>query len=93
MLEESFGVQMINVTEHDDEVFGRLDQIELDLWIKNRLLIIGEIQSSMSKSDLYTFDKKVQFYQHRHQQESSRKIVISLMLDFKAQQIAKNRSL
>lgn len=31
MLEESFGVQMINVTEHDDEVFGRLDQIELDL--------------------------------------------------------------
>ena len=93
MLEESFGVQMINVTEHDDEVFGRLDQIELDLLIKNRLLIIGKIQSSMSKSDLYTFDKKVQFYQRRHQQESNGKMVISLTVDFKAQEIAKNRSL
>ncbi|WP_428977171.1 hypothetical protein [Microcystis aeruginosa] len=39
---------------------------------------------------MYTFDKKVQFYQQRHQQESSRKIVISLMVDFKAQQVAKN---
>jgi len=44
----------------------------------------------MSKSDMYTFDKKVQFYQQRHQQESNCKIVISLMLDFKAQQVAKN---
>ena len=52
MLEESFGVQMINVTEHDDEFFGRLDQIELDLLIKNGLLIIGEIQSSISKSPI-----------------------------------------
>ena len=39
---------------------------------------------------MYTFDKKVQFYQQRHQQESNCKIVISLMLDFKAQQVAKN---
>ncbi|CAO5004907.1 DUF3782 domain-containing protein [Microcystis aeruginosa] len=92
ILEESFGVQVINITEYDDEgeVFGRPDQIELDLLIKNGLLIIGEIQSSMSKSYLYTFDKKVQFYQQRYQQESNGKIVISLMLDFQAQQIAKN---
>ncbi|MCZ8120262.1 MAG: hypothetical protein O9295_20005 [Microcystis sp. LE18-22.4A] len=33
---------------------------------------------------------KVQFYQQRHQQESSRKIVISLMVDPKSQEIAKN---
>ncbi|WP_287658418.1 MULTISPECIES: DUF3782 domain-containing protein [unclassified Microcystis] len=54
ILEESFGVQVINVTEYDDEgeVFGRPDQIELDLLIKNGLLIIGEIQSSISKSTI-----------------------------------------
>lgn len=54
MLEESFGVQVINITEYDDEgeVFGRPDQIELDLLIKNGLLIIGEIQSSISKSPI-----------------------------------------
>jgi rRNA maturation endonuclease Nob1 len=44
----------------------------------------------MSKSDMYTFDKKVQFYQQRHQHESNCKIVISLTVDFKAQEIAKN---
>ena len=51
ILEESFGVPVINVTEYDDEgeVFGRPDQIGLDLLIKNGLLIIGEIQSSISK--------------------------------------------
>ncbi|MFY7886582.1 MAG: DUF3782 domain-containing protein, partial [Dolichospermum sp.] len=52
ILEESFGVQVINITEYDDEVFGRPDQIELDLLIKNGLLIIGEIQSSISKSTI-----------------------------------------
>jgi len=54
ILEESFGVQVINITEYDDEgeVFGRPDQIELDLLIKNGLLIIGEIQSSISKSPI-----------------------------------------
>ncbi|NCS30944.1 MAG: DUF3782 domain-containing protein [Microcystis aeruginosa F13-15] len=51
ILEESFGVRVLNITEYDDqgEVFGRPDQIELDLLIKNGLLIIGEIQSPISK--------------------------------------------
>ena len=64
ILEASFGVQVVNITEYDDqgEVFGRPDQVELDLLIKNGLLIICEIKSSMSKPDIYTFEKKVQFY-------------------------------
>ena len=92
ILEESFGVQVINITEYDDqgEVFGRPDQVELDLLIKNGLLIICEIKSSVSKSEVYTFEKKVQFYQRRHQREANRKIVISPMVADNAQKVAKD---
>jgi len=39
-LEQNFGVQVVNVNEYDDrgEVFGRPDQVELDVIIKNGLL-------------------------------------------------------
>ena len=92
ILEESFGVQVVNITEYDDqgEVFGRPDQVELDLLIKNGLLIICEIKSSVSKSEVYTFEKKVQFYQRRHQREANRKIVISPMVADNAQKVAQD---
>jgi hypothetical protein len=91
ILEASFGVQVVNITEYDDrgEVFGRPEQVELDLLIKNGLLIICEIKSSMSKSEIYIFEKKVQFYQRRHQREANRKIVISPMVAANAQEVAK----
>ena len=53
---ENFGVQVLNVNEYDDEgvVFGRPDQIELDMIIKNGLLLICELKSSMDKAgDVY----------------------------------------
>ncbi|MCM1984037.1 PD-(D/E)XK nuclease family protein [Lyngbya confervoides] len=91
ILEESFGVQVLNITDFDDagEVFGRPDQIELDLIIKNGDVIVCEIKSSLSKADMYTFDRKVAFYQKRHQRPVSRKLVISPMVDDRALTVAK----
>jgi hypothetical protein len=82
ILERSFGVEVLNVTEYDDagEVFGRPDQVELDLIIKNGDLIICELKSSMSKADVYTFVKKVAFYEKRHQRQATRKIIVTPML-------------
>ena len=82
ILEQSFGVEVLNVTEYDDagEVFGRPDQVELDLIIKNGELIICELKSSMSKADVYTFARKVEFYEKRHQRQATRKIIITPML-------------
>ena len=90
ILADSFGVEVRNITEYDDqgEVFGRPEQIELDLLIKNGLLIICEIKSSMSKADLYIFEKKVQFYQKKHQRQATRKLVISPMVHPAAKAIA-----
>ncbi len=91
ILEESFAVQVLNVTEYDaeGEVFGRPDQIELDIIIKNGLLIIVEIKSSISKSDMYTFSRKVAFYEKGHHCQAMRKIVISPMVDEYALPVAK----
>nr|VFJ70122.1 MAG: hypothetical protein BECKFW1821C_GA0114237_102120 [Candidatus Kentron sp. FW] len=90
ILVESFGVEVVNVNEFDDagEVFfGRPDQVELDVIIKNGLLIICELKSSVSKSDMYTFERKVRFYEKRHQRKASRMIVVSPMIDDRARPV------
>jgi hypothetical protein len=90
ILEQNFDVQVINANEYDDEgtVFGRPEQVELDIIVKNGLLLICELKSSMSKSDMYTFERKVRFYEKRHARKVQRLIVISPMIDPKAQKIA-----
>ena len=91
ILEDFFNVEVVHVLEYDDEgmVFGRPDQIELDLIIKNGLLIIAELKSSMSKSDMYAFARKVEFYKKRHHREPDRVMVISPMVTSDAERVAK----
>jgi len=58
--------------------------------IKNGLVIVCEIKSSISKSDMYIFDRKVEFYQRYYHREVNRKIVISPMVDQTAFPVAEN---
>ncbi len=90
ILEQNFGVQVLNVNEYDDEgvVFGRPDQVELDVIIKNDLLLICELKSSIDKAGMYIFERKARFYERRHQRQANRLIVISPMIDARAQQVA-----
>ena len=90
ILTGSFDVEVLNVTEFDDEgeVFGRPDQIELDIIILNGTLILAEIKSSMSKSDMYAFERKARFYEKRHKRKADRLLVISPMVDDKAREVA-----
>jgi hypothetical protein len=92
ILEESFGVQVLNLNDFDDEgmVFGRPDQVEIDLIIKNGTVIVCEIKSSISKPEMYSFDRKAAFYQKRHQRPVSRKMVISPMVDDRARPVAES---
>ena len=63
ILGEVSPLEVINVVEYDEdgEVFGRPDQIELDLIIKNGVFMICEIKSSMSKADMHIFQKRRHF--------------------------------
>jgi hypothetical protein len=90
ILKDFQGVEVINVNEYDEEgvVFGHPDQIELDVIIKNGMLMICEIKSSVNKSDMYIFERKVRFYEKKHARQASRMIVISPMLDRYAKPVA-----
>ncbi|QQO52422.1 MAG: DUF3782 domain-containing protein [Thiohalocapsa sp. PB-PSB1] len=90
ILEKTFGVQVLKVNEFDDdgEVFGRPDQIELDVIIKNGLLILCELKSSIEKPAMYSFERKARFYERRHQRKADRLIAISPMIDSRALAVA-----
>jgi hypothetical protein len=91
ILEENFAVKVINVNEYDEEgeVYGRPDQVELDILIINGILIICEIKSSVSKGDMYLFHKKAKFYEKRHNRQAKYLLVISPMIEEKAQVFAR----
>lgn len=90
ILANSFGVEVLNVTEYDDagEVFGRPDQVELDVIIQNGVLILCEIKASISRSEMYTFVRKIAFYEKHHQRQATRKVVISPMVEERARALA-----
>ena len=92
ILQDSFGVQVININEWDDtgDVFGRPDQIELDLIVVNGTLMLCEIKSSMSKGDMVIFDRKVRWYEKQHARTADRRIVISPMVDKRAEKVARD---
>ena len=48
-----------------------------------------EIKSSMSKYDVYAYDKKVSFFERRNQVKVDRKLIITPMLDPRAEELVK----
>ncbi|WP_020505193.1 PD-(D/E)XK nuclease family protein [Lamprocystis purpurea] len=90
ILETSFGVSVRNVCEFDDagEVFGRPDQVEIDIIVKNGMLLLMELKSSIDKSGMYIFERKARFYERHHNRKADRLIVISPMIDPRAIPVA-----
>lgn len=90
ILQESFQVEVLNITEFDEtgEVFGRPEQVELDVIIQNGLVIACEIKSSISRGEVYIFDRKVAFYEKLHQRTVNRKMIISPMVEDQARRVA-----
>lgn len=68
ILEDTFPVKVERYHDFYTEgiVFGKPDQVKLDLIIYDNTLILAEIKSSMSKADMHAFYKKVSFYEAKH---------------------------
>ena len=90
ILERHSDVQVLRVEEYDDQgmVFGRPEQVELDVIIKNGLLLICELKSSIDKAGMYIFERKARFYEQRHNRKADRLLVISPMIDPRAKKVA-----
>ncbi|MEJ5241237.1 MAG: DUF3782 domain-containing protein [Anaerolineales bacterium] len=82
ILEKSFGVKVERVEYKDEsgEVFGHPDMVELDVLIHNGEVLICEIKSSVSRSDVYTFERKVRSYEKRFGRKVNRMLLISPMV-------------
>ena len=74
-------VERYEAFDEAGQVFGRPEQIEIDILMKDARITAIEIKSSMSKSDVYAFDRKVSFYEARQQVTVDRKIIITPMVD------------
>ncbi|MHC1610786.1 MAG: PD-(D/E)XK nuclease family protein [Candidatus Methanospirareceae archaeon] len=87
ILSEDFGIHVERYRAYDENgvVFGRPEEIEIDILIRDGKTTAIEIKSSMSKSDVYTFEKKVSFYENRNHVKVDRKIIITPMLDPRAE--------
>ena len=91
ILTESYSVTVQNVSfqDSDGKVFGRPDQVEIDIVVANGVCMAIEIKSSVDKQAIYLFDRKVQAYSEREERTVNRKIVISPMVDSRAFRVAK----
>ncbi|MCS7248322.1 MAG: DUF3782 domain-containing protein [Anaerolineales bacterium] len=91
ILEKSFGVIVEHVEYHDasGEVFGRPDQVELDVLIHDGEVLACEIKSSASRADIYTFERKVRSYEKRTHRKVDRMLLISPMVKEKDQDLAR----
>jgi hypothetical protein len=91
ILEENFGVKVERVQYKDEsgEVFGRPDQVELDVVIYNGKMLVCEIKASVSRGDVYIFERKVRSYEKRVGRKADRAILISPVIYEKDAELAR----
>jgi hypothetical protein len=62
--------------------------VELDLTVKDSQLIVCEMKSSMSRADMYAFDRKVRFCERLQGRIATRRMILSPMVEERARRIA-----
>jgi len=87
---KELGLKVERYIDYDTEgtVFGRPEQIELDIVIKDGITLLAEIKSSISREEMYAFQRKVEFYERKKGIKVTRKAVISPFVDPRARPIA-----
>ena len=78
ILEEvGFRAERYLTYDTEGEVFGRPDQVELDVVIQDGQVIVIEIKSSLDRGQVHLFSRKVAFYTRKTGQQVARRIIIT----------------
>jgi hypothetical protein len=87
---QDLGLKVERYLDYDPEgyVFGHPEQVELDVLIKNKTVLLVEIKSSISKEEMHTFQRKVEFYEKKQKIKVERKGVVSPFVDPRAKPVA-----
>jgi Uncharacterized conserved protein containing a coiled-coil domain, COG5493 len=83
-----FRVERFWARDEEGFVFGRPEQIEIDLLVRNEATIAAEIRSSVSKADVWVFLRKVEFLERLLNRKIDRKAIISPFVDDDALEFA-----
>ena len=72
------GFEVESYIKHDTEgrVHGHPAQVEIDVVIRDGKLMLIEIKSSMSRSEIYTFERVVEFYETQENRKVDRKLIV-----------------
>jgi len=87
---QDLGLKVERNLDYDPEgyVFGHPEQVEPDVLIKNKTVLLVEIKSSISKEEMHIFQRKVEFYEKKQKVKVERKGVLSPFVDPRAKPIA-----
>jgi len=83
-----FRVERFWARDEEGFVFGRPEQIEIDLLVRNETTIAAEIRSSVSKADVWVFLRKVEFLERLLNRKIDRRAIISPFVDDDALEFA-----
>ena len=84
------GFEVENYIKQDTEghVYGHPDQVEIDVVIRDGKLTLIEINSSISRSEVYTLERVVEFYEARENRKVDRKLIVCPFLKPGAMEVA-----
>jgi hypothetical protein len=72
----------------EGEVFGRPDQVELDVVLQDGKVIVLEIKSSLDREQVHLFSRKVAFYARKTGQQVTRQVIVTPYTERGAQELA-----
>lgn len=87
--EAGWKVERFLAMDTEGYVFGRPDQVEIDVVIRDGRAILIEIRSSVSRGDVAVFQRKAEFYTRRTGLPVARRILISPMIEPRAHDLAR----
>jgi hypothetical protein len=89
ILEEvGFRAERYLVYDTEGEVFGRPDQVELDVVIHDGKVIVIEIKSSLDREPVHLFSRKVAFYARKTGRQVARQVIVTPFTERGAQELA-----
>ena len=78
ILEEvGFRAERYLVYDTEGEVFGRPDQVELDVVVQDGKVIVIEIKSSLDRGHVHLFSRKVAFYARKTGRQVARRVIVT----------------
>jgi len=86
ILEKELGFKVEKWKVHDDKgvVFGYPSDVEVDVAVVDRKVILIEVSSHVKASDVYTFKRKAELYKENTGREADRLIIVTPYADEKA---------